>query len=1065
MSTVGGTETREQITDRIPLPTPSPPFPAPAWHESEPPSRVFVVVAFGFLLALAFLLASSPVRNTDFWLHLADGKRIAEGTFPAANDPSCYAAAENGWTHRSWLYDVVLFHLFNLFGGTGLAYLKALMAAGLAAVMVLSGKKGNAWGVSLACTALAFLALSPWLALRPILVSYLFLALTLWLLERRRNEDARAGLGRYWPLPVLFAVWVNIDAWFFLGPLIVGCYFLGGLAPRPKEASADGMAENAPGNKNASAWILGSALLLGLAACLFNPYFLRAFAIGEPLGLSEAAVRLQEDPLLRRPFALLENYYFSAGFFRSVPGLAFWILAGLGLASFALIWRTRPWERLLSWTCLFLLCLLIPQAVPFFCIAAGPILATNWSAFREQPSTSLTKALSGWNALGQSLVLLALFLLVAVAWSGWMQNDPGPRRWAIEMEPSLAEAGKQIDLWRNEGVLQPEHHGFHFSPEASNVFAWLCPQEESFFNAHQSVSAAVAAEYVAVRNGLLGQPNDWRAILRRQGVSHIVLYNNDQRISEKALHFLMETPEEWQLVYQRGRVAIFAWREPVNKGSAPPSFQPFNAAERAFSLKSTDRASDMGPENPPAPFHWWDAWWRPRPVRSLDVDEAHQELTLFHAARPGDFRKARKAWLPLVSARVAGIVGVAGSPHCTGPRCVVNLIGPELLFPVMIQEQLFLSKRDLGPPAHLYLAIRAARRAIKANPDSAAAYWALGDTYYSLARLSREATYQFPLLVHIRSIQTITAYQQALLLNPNLEVPRRNLIDLYQKMGYLDLMYQQIREFHKRRPRLSSITEEQRRKEVAAFANAVRELEEKFALASADLKLAERARLANKMGLADTALKILLASDVSAFGGAGLELELRLLLETGKARQVRDWLEAGHENQLGTSLYYLVQAKRAAADGDYRSADQDLQTSVLKISDLVKQPLPLRDGGAFMVGNAVLSGTAGGPLTKFSNEFLRIAPLKKKATLLPDHANAARYLWELNFKTAEEAKIDVLRGLLALEAGEMARAHQLFSSASKYWQSQGGMVFPDAESQSCRLIAQQWLQLIDSVNE
>src|SRR5262249_41408942 len=149
--------------------------------------------------------------------------------------------------------------------------------------------------------------------------------------------------------------------------------------------------------------------------------------------------------------------------------------------------------------------------------------------------------------------------------------------------------------------------------------------------------------------------------------------------------------EEWPLVYQRGRVAIFAWRDrETGKSSSPPALKPLHLAERAFSFQSGDRAPGSWPKDQaPAPFHWWDDWYRPRAERSLDADEARQELALFQASLPGQFKKIKEAWLPLASSRAAGLVAIAGSPLSGWPRGVINLIGGENLFPVMIQEQLF----------------------------------------------------------------------------------------------------------------------------------------------------------------------------------------------------------------------------------------------------------------------------------------------------------------------------------------------------------------------------------------
>ena len=53
-------------------------------------------------------------------------------------------------------------------------------------------------------------------------ISLLLLALTLAYLERRAPA-ATASWRSFWPLYLLFAVWVNVDTWFLLGPLVTSC--------------------------------------------------------------------------------------------------------------------------------------------------------------------------------------------------------------------------------------------------------------------------------------------------------------------------------------------------------------------------------------------------------------------------------------------------------------------------------------------------------------------------------------------------------------------------------------------------------------------------------------------------------------------------------------------------------------------------------------------------------------------------------------------------------------------------------------------------------------------------
>src|SRR5204862_7313014 len=103
----------------------------------------------------------------------------------------------------------------------------------------------------------------------------------------------------YWPLLPLFFLWVNLDEWFFLGPLTAALYSAGqalqGLrrdpaaAPRPGESQA-----------------LGGILLAGVAVCLLNPMHVFAFRLPPQLGLDEGANLLRNEdafkPLFRSVF-------------------------------------------------------------------------------------------------------------------------------------------------------------------------------------------------------------------------------------------------------------------------------------------------------------------------------------------------------------------------------------------------------------------------------------------------------------------------------------------------------------------------------------------------------------------------------------------------------------------------------------------------------------------------------------------------------------------------------------------------------------------------------------------
>ena len=173
-------------------------------------------------------------------MHLATGRDLLAGKAPFGVDPFAQGSEHLYWVNTNWLYDVSTFVLFQGAGGldgrggAALVLFKALLVTALAAVLIRLGWCGRGLWAPAVGAAWAVLVLSPWLAPHPMIVSYLFLGLTLYFLERP-HRPAADGAARtepiafraYWPLLPLFVLWVNLDTWFLLGPLTVALYLLG----------------------------------------------------------------------------------------------------------------------------------------------------------------------------------------------------------------------------------------------------------------------------------------------------------------------------------------------------------------------------------------------------------------------------------------------------------------------------------------------------------------------------------------------------------------------------------------------------------------------------------------------------------------------------------------------------------------------------------------------------------------------------------------------------------------------------------------------------------------------
>ncbi len=412
----------------------------------------------GLVLVFAFVSGLFTAHNSDFLLHAASGRLIAHGDpRPLTGvDPFSFASHGAYWVNTNWLYDLIVYLFYDLapFGGTILVVLKALMLAALAEVMLRTAREpGRPLWVPVCCVALAVLTLSPRAHLQPVVVSYLFLGLTYWLLHLpRRRRDAlapapeperrgkRAAVREqlpprlflpYWLIPPLCLLWANLDSWFFLGPLTVGLYFVGELLQEMMAPAGRGRAFWAPGERRTLLLVLAASV----AACLINPFHVWAFTPPAALGLSPAAGALGADAQFRGLFhSPFEGLYLNPAFGLSVAGLAFYALALLGLASFAAAqWVGRwRWERVLVWVVFLLLAAWRASTIPFFAVVAGPIASMNFLDFaatrpaaegRTRP-LPVSFCIFMWLFAGVNL-LAATGLGLAGFWPG------GDRGWAM----------------------------------------------------------------------------------------------------------------------------------------------------------------------------------------------------------------------------------------------------------------------------------------------------------------------------------------------------------------------------------------------------------------------------------------------------------------------------------------------------------------------------------------------------------------------------------------------------------------------------------------------------------
>lgn len=1041
----------------VPL-TPYPGSP-PARQPAVPRLSWLDLMLASFVVLLAFFVASTPARNSDLWLHLATGRAIADGNYRFQSDP--FTLEANTGIAHSWLYDLLGYELFFRFGGVVLVIVKASLVAVLAALLVRLGCGSGGLTWSSLAVALSVVAMSGRLLLQPALVSAVLLAVTLTLLERGRRlrgDERIRWLAAYGPICLVFALWANLDDWFLLGPLTVGLYLIG------QSIAAIAGAQN--GNRPDLPGLAGT-LGVGLLACLLTPFHIHGFVLPPELGLSATADALQADPALRQMFVSpFARSYFHSGNVWNLSGLAYLALVLLGGLSF--LGSRDGWRdwRLPVWLGLFALSAWSVWAVPFFAVASAPILARNVEDLvqRLRPEGLRREDLvyERWGRAASGMLLLGL--LVA-AWPGWLQGAPYEmRRWVVLEDPSLRQAAEKLGQWRQQDRLADSERGFLFSPKIANYCAYFCPAEKAVLNGRLNVSPSEAEEYVRVRQALVrgDDENGWRNYFRTKGINHLVLEDVDRQRTSRVYQRLIGDSSEWFLMSLTGNTTIFGWHDPQRRVPSPRS-PHFSVRQAAYHPEADQRAPAHGLERDPEPPKWWSGFVALLPAGHPDRDAAALLLQDFDLQQRDLLPRRKQIWevhclaslvaqggrtLPDLAQETLALNGFIVS-HSATTQQTQGPSTPAKFLVTQLHADLFMAQDD-APSDLLFLALRAAWRGARADPSDAATYVLLGDAYLRLAYSTRERAWTsgnpppLPFLRRLRAVQAATAYHRALLLDPDLLEAHLGLISLYERLGSLeDLALHHLREELRILRGISASSpsnQEQRARMLTALQNLVRTKEgslerakNSYETGAAKLRtVVERASVAQDRGLAETALKVLMDSDVAAFGREGVEMELGLLLITGQVGKAREWLLPEHEFLLGSETYHLYRLQVAMVQGDYEQADAELKEMLVATEarvDYYRIKVEIPQAMALAFAQLLLDGGA------------HLDSLSQRGVIYYNHQKLLPYILTLGETRVKSSDIRTMRGLLAVECGNVAKAEAQFRAALRLHSAGSGFDF------------------------
>jgi hypothetical protein len=483
-----------------------------------------------FLVGRVFYEARAFFVDPDLWWHIRVGQNIVSTHHWPTTDPFSFTVAGDPWIAYEWLGDVLIGSVARLGGLLGLEILlfvlaSAVMLALYAYTTLRSGNSKAGFVSSGVVCSLAFASFN----LRPQMLGYLFLILTLIALERFRQGKPRL----VWFLPVLFLVWINTHgSWVIgLGVLLV---FL-----------ASGLVEFRWGSIEAQRWSsaerirLEAIFLLSLAAIPLTPYGTRLaaypFTVASSLPLNVGNI-LEWQPM---PFNILGGKLFLS------LVLAFFV--GQMLSPL----RVRLWEAILFFGGIVMACLHVRFLLLFVPFAA-PIFAVVLA--RWLPPYDRRKDHSVLNA--------ALMAVAVVAMVRYF-----PTRAGLDKIVAQAFPVRAVEYLRQHPVPGSMFNNYGYG----GYLVGNLPGQKVFIDGRGDLyeDAGVFGEYLELAQL---KPGAFQ-VLRAHNIQSCLLDSKEPLAVVLAVH------PDWEKRYTDGVSALFVRRNPVYSQDIPPERAPRSSKE------------------------------------------------------------------------------------------------------------------------------------------------------------------------------------------------------------------------------------------------------------------------------------------------------------------------------------------------------------------------------------------------------------------------------------------------------------------------------------------------------
>ena len=870
----------------------------------------------------------------------------ANGFLPPRVDQFSHTVEGQSVSNVSWLFDHIVSLSWLVGGGHGLTLLKVLVAALSAWLLVRISVPGVSTWWSSICAVFAVVACSSDYLPVPELITILGITLTMGLLFQHRQGQAS---GLTWKLPLLIAVWCNLDPRAWVGAGVIAAY-AAGAAMTSRIAARKRLIPGAGGPEG----LLVPALLC-VVALLINPFHLNSLltplttytieypAMQSQRGLDSTSAPISFDGRVDY-YSILNPTAMKLFDHSQIAGLAILLMA------FVVLLMARTVKDLGFLMVLVFMCSLVllkahelPAAAVAAAVVAG-VSAQDWyrRSFSMKYTTESRELLFSRGGRAATVLGLAAigFCVVASRLPGAMPLGFGFDK---ETQTTIDSFSEQIKS------LNPEARILHTRIEQGDMLIW---------NGRKSfIDSRVVPFGRPGDPDSIGGPDDPKSVFSK----HVNILR--MLMLPPAEPSKTSDPKEKEQIEMSKRVRFEAANEAVHEFKITHAITRLAPPGRADYTSMAMLASSSG-------------WF----VVSIGPSAAILERRT--PSTPVDYLRSKSPQFAKMAFQTAGLAPpglrqFATQPtfyekHVYGSRPSTNInkrLAGHYLYLIGGQPESF--EQILSGLSNATLSIRHLNLSLAESPDDAEAFEMLGRCYLRLGVMEQMLGNQQSggRLKQLRYFQTVMAFRQGLVINPESLNCWDGLQSAYQQLNRLDLASEALEQWlqlaEANPPATGLMYEEiltQRYVQQRDFRDKLREMDTRFEEAIAQQQPLEaeadggqaaktadeasdarevvmQAAIANSGGLPRKALQILQEkSDLVRLDPLGSLLIGRLMLEAGdleeahralaelkNAAQARPEVFAQSEWQLPIAISELAIGDYGAASATWNSQLADLK--------------------------------------------------------------------------------------------------------------------------------------------